>query len=169
MRVERANKHKEQLASKFFDTWGDERCKYWQVNGYNKGLPEIPDSDYSESHFVILDEDRIIGYVSYSIIRLTRAVYNLEIVNFTTEEQDRRIFGLGLSRILKNIFEVHGMSKLNFNVVVGNPVEKSYDKMIKRYGGRVVGVYKRDVMLLDGTLCDYKIYEILKEEYFANK
>lgn len=56
---------------------------------------------------------------------------------------------------------------MNFIVVVGNPIEKSYDKMIKKYGGRIVGTYKEDVKLIDGEYYDKKLYEILASEYFS--
>ena len=51
-------------------------------------------------------------------------------------------------------------------MIIGNPIEKSYDKMINKYGGRIVGIYKEDVKLIDGEYYDKKLYEILASEYF---
>ena len=51
-------------------------------------------------------------------------------------------------------------------MVIGNPIEKSYDKMVKKYGGRIIGTYKEDVKLIDGEYYDKKLYEILSSEYF---
>ena len=45
---------------------------------------------------------------------------------------------------MKDIFERFGFRKLVFSVAVGNPIEKSYDKMMERYGGRVVGIFKEE-------------------------
>ena len=55
---------------------------------------------------------------------------------------------------------------MNFSVVIGNPIEESYDKMIAKYGGRIIGIYKEDVKLTDGEYYDLKTYEILASEYF---
>ena len=59
--------------------------------------------------------------------------------------------------------------KLNFSVVVGNPIEKSYDKLIKRYGGRIVGTREKETTLVDGNLYDVKMYELFREDYLKSK
>lgn len=164
--IDVANKYVDELKKKFFDTWGKEKYKYWQINGYDKGCPDVPETNYGEAHFVILNNDDIIGYVSYNINRQTRCVWGFEAVNFS---DNRILFGLSMFRILKNIFEKDGFNKINFNVAVGNPIEKSYDKFIEKYGGRIVGYYKDDIILSDGTLCDYKLYEIMRVDYIKNK
>jgi len=164
--IDIANKYADELKKKFFDTWGKERYKYWQINGYDKGCPEFPETNYGEVHFVIKNADEIIGYVSYNINRQTRCVWGFEAVNFS---DNKTLFGLSLFRILKNVFEKDGFNKINFNVVIGNPIEKSYDKFIELYGGRIVGVYNEDIIISDGTLCDYKLYEIMKVDYLRNK
>ena len=64
------------------------------------------------------------------------------------------------------MFKRYGFQKLNFTVTVGNPIEKTYDKLVNRYGGRVVGVRRMDVKLMDGKLYDVKEYEILASDYF---
>jgi hypothetical protein len=40
-----------------------------------------------------------------------------------------------------------------------------YDKFIKKYNGRVVGISKESVRLTDGEFYDVKEYEILKDKY----
>jgi hypothetical protein len=103
------------------------------------------------------------GYISYNISRAENSAYSLSIINFS----DNKIaFGKDLSQALKDIFERYKFRKLNFTVLIGNPIEKSYDKMIKKYGGRIVGTYKEDVKLIDGEYYDKKAYEILASEYF---
>lgn len=164
--IDIANKYADELKNKFFDTWGKEKYKYWQINGYDKGCPAFPETNYNEAHFVILDNNDIIGYISYTIYRQTKSIGNFEAVNFS---DNKILFGLSLFRVLKNVFEKDGFNKINFNVAVGNPIEKSYDVFIKRYGGRIVGTYKDDIILSDGTLCDYKLYEIMKVDYLKNK
>ena len=167
--IDVANKYKEKLEKHFLGIWNNRKYDYWNTGGYNRSMPEIPGTDYNESHFAILDGDNIIGYISYDINRVSKVVSCLQAINFSEEPRHRIIFGVGLSRVLRNIFEVSNMSKITFSMTVGNPIEKSYDKLINRFGGRIVGTYKDDVMLSDGKLYDLKLYEILKSDYIKNK
>ena len=65
--------------------------------------------------------------------------------------------------------EKYNFRKLNFYVIAGNPAEKAYDKMIKRYGGRVVGYRRKNTRLFDGKYYDEKLYEVMREDYFRKK
>ncbi len=76
-------------------------------------------------------------------------------------------FGIDAGNAIKDIFEKYHLRKIFFSVVVGNPIEKSYDKMIERYGGRICGYYREHTKLIDGRFYDEKQYEILEKDYFA--
>jgi hypothetical protein len=76
-------------------------------------------------------------------------------------------FGRDVITAVKDIFEKYRFNKLDFSVVCGNPIEKTYDKLIKRYNGRVVGIREQEARLLDGKLYDVKEYELLAERYFG--
>jgi|WetSurMetagenome_2_1015567.scaffolds.fasta_scaffold124309_3 hypothetical protein len=54
-------------------------------------------------------------------------------------------------------------------VVIGNYIESTYDKICKKYGGRIVGIQSSEVKLIDGYHYDLKLYEILKEDYINAK
>ena len=75
---------------------------------------------------------------------------------------------MDLGQALTDIFERFKFRKLNFSVVIGNPIEKSYDKMIDKYGGRIVGIYKQEIKLIDGEYYDEKLYEITREDYLKS-
>ena len=70
--------------------------------------------------------------------------------------------------IRKSLFEKYKFRKLKFSVCIGNPIEKSYDKMIEKYNGRIVGTYLKDAKLFDGEYCDRKVYEIFREDYLKS-
>ena len=61
------------------------------------------------------------------------------------------------------LIEREDIRKLNFSVAIGHPIEKSYDKMVEKYGGRITGIKKEDVKLFDGKLYDLKGYEIFMD------
>lgn len=161
--LEPAIKYKEELQKAYYDTWFDDKYKYWNFGVYYSSL-QIDTDTWERNQFVSVIEGEVIGYISYSIARSDNSVHSLSIMNFSDK---KTAFGLDLGQALKDIFEKYKFRKLNFEVVVGNPIEKSYDKMIKKYGGRIVGTYKSDVRLIDGEYYDKKSYEILADEYFA--
>ncbi len=106
------------------------------------------------------------GYISYNIDRETDTVLSLGIISFNVNPF---CFAVDVYRAIKDIFDRFNFRKLIFSVVVGNPTEKQYDRLIQKYGGRIVGIYKQDVKLIDGHYYDLKIYEILQQDYIDKK
>lgn len=160
--LEPAIKYKEQLESIQYETWFNDKYKYWNNDVYYETL-QIDTNTWNKHQFVSVYNGEVIGYISYNVSRGDNSVYSLSIANFS----DNIIaFGKDLGQSLKDIFEKYKFRRLSFTVVVGNPIEKSYDKMIKKYGGRIVGTYKEAVKLIDGEYYDQKAYEILAKEYF---
>ena len=159
-----AQKYSDILKLKFANVLYDERYKF-----INRGW----DSEYQpskstwETHeFVSLSkEGEVLGYIVYDIDRNTYNAHGLLAVNFS---DNKFTYGLDLKRVIKNIFCKFNFNKLSFIVFCGNPIEKSYDKMVTKYGGRIVGIRKQDVKLSDGEYYDTKMYEILRED-FINK
>lgn len=160
--LEPAIKYRDQLENIQYDIWFEDKYKYWNADIFYNSL-QIDTDTWSRHQFVSVKDGVVIGYIEYSISRTNNSVSSLNIMNFS---DDKIAFGIDLRRALKDIFEKYKFRKLNFSVIIGNPIEKSYDKMIEQYGGRIVGVYKEDAMLIDGECCDRKIYEILASEYF---
>ena len=77
------------------------------------------------------------------------------IINFS----DKKItFGKDIGQALDEIFTKYNFRKLKFSVVVGNPIEKSYDKLIHEYCGRIVGTFKDHTRLIDNKNYDEKFY-----------
>lgn len=160
--LEPAIKYRDQLEKLQHNIWFNDKYKYWNCDIFYQSM-QIDDNTWSKHQFVSVYNGEVIGYISYNILRAEHNAYSLSIINFS---DNKAVFGVDLNRALKDIFEKYKFRKLNFNVVIGNPIEKSYDKMIKKYGGRIVGTYKEDVKLIDGEYYDKKIYEILASEYF---
>jgi hypothetical protein len=55
---------------------------------------------------------------------------------------------------------------LSFDAIIENPIEKTYDKLVLKYGGKIVGIREKEINLVDGKYYDIKEYEILAEKYF---
>lgn len=162
-----AIRYQEQLTDKFRSVWLKEKYKYWAGSTYFDDWEPIKNT-WVDHQFVSIRNGEIIGYIGYSINRADGDVaHELNIVNF--EEKPSITFSLDLGQALTDIFEKYNLRKLNFYVIVGNPAEKAYDKMIERYGGRVVGYRRKNKRLFDGKYYDDKLYEVMREDYFARK
>lgn len=162
--LDTAINHRDELIEKMRQTWFQEKYKFWNNANYyeEQGIAE---STWNDHQFVSLDsEGNVIGYIGYKIDRSSDYVYCLNIINFT---DNKTAFGMDAGEVLKNIFEKFHFRKLCFSVVVGNPIEETYDKMIKKFGGRISGYQKEHVRLIDGQFHNEKLYEILSRDYFT--
>lgn len=163
--LDNARKYKEELQSKFIDTWYDEKYKFYYIGGWHREYI-LPEDDWERMCFVSLDNDNnVLGCIMYSLDRNTSSAYDFGAINFSN---NKLIFGGDLCQAIDDIFCKFNMQRIEWNVVCGNPIEKSYDKMATKYGGRIVGTRKRVAKLSDNQIYDDKIYEILREDYLKS-
>jgi hypothetical protein len=166
--LEYAIKYEDKLRQLHLEIAFDPFYQFEQLTNYRDTF-ELPKDTWSANNFVSVYEGNILGITGYQIRRVENAVYGLYILHFGGPEAPHRyVFGKDVMTAIKDIFEKYRFNKLNFTVVRGNPIEKTYDKLIKRYNGRIVGVREQETMLIDGRLYDVKEYEILAKKYFAN-
>lgn len=161
-----AIKYKEQLIEKFQGTWFQEKYQFWNCTNYYEEF-QIADSTWEKHQFVSADASgEVIGYIGYYIDRPNEVVCSLNIVNFT---DNKVLFGMDAGHAIRDIFEKFHFRKLVFSVVVGNPIEPTYDRLIEKYGGYICGYQKEHVRLMDGNFYDEKLYEILATDYFRKR
>jgi RimJ/RimL family protein N-acetyltransferase len=164
-----AKKYESELVKLYQDIAFDPFYNFQQFDACRETF-EIPRNTWDGHYFVSLVGTKVIGYISYFIKRSEHYANSLNIVHFGGKDaKNGIIFGKDVMTALRDIFERFRFIKLDFCVVSGNPIERTYDKLIKRYGGRIVGIFKNETRLIDGRLYDVKHYEILAEEYFGSK
>jgi len=110
--------------------------------------------------------NKVLGYFRYNIDKDSNAAYAMQIMNFY---QPSIIFANDLKQFLTDIFEKFQFRKLRYACYIGNAIEKQYDKITQKYGGRIVGIQKEDNKLMDGKYYDCKLYEILLKDYLKNE
>ena len=163
-----AYSYKDILQKKFEEIMFKEYYKYYNNDCYYDYDCTPKDSSWNALQFVSIDkENNVVGYLSANINRSDNKISALEIVNF--DHKCNITFAKDLHTFLLDLFEKFNFRKICWGVVVGNPIEKMYDKYCLKYGGSIVGTHKRHIKLYDGELYDYKLYEILKEDYFKIK
>lgn len=161
--LDNAVKYEIELKKLFLNTWYDEKYKFYHAAGYVDDF-KVSDSNWTYMEFVSLDNNKnIIGYIKFKIDRQCNYVSDFYSINFSN---NKTIFGLDLYRAMKSMFDKFSFDKICFVVVVGNPIEKNYDKLTEKYGGRIVGYMEKHYQLSDGKKYNKKIYEITKENYY---
>lgn len=160
-------KHLDEFKKVHMNTWFNPKYMYYNYRSYYD-TPEIKESTWDCHDFVSLDKDgKIIGNIYYSIDRVRDSVFGLGIICY--DDKSNVTFGKDVLLAVNDMFEKFHFHKLSCSVVVGNPIEKTYDKLIPRYGGRIVGIERAEVKLIDGKYYDAKRYEILREDYMKAK
>ena len=157
--------YSDELKNKLRETWYIDKYKYYNYSSYFCDI-EIAKDTWNCQQFVSIDADNnILGYISYNVVRQTNSVEEFGIISFT---DNSIMFGRDLHQAILDIFLKFNYNKLSFMVVIGNPIEKYYDKIIKKCGGRIVGIKLQEVKLMDNKIYDVKMYEILRKEFINN-
>lgn len=177
--IDVALSHTEKLDELFRKTWFNDKYIFYNYLSWNERYAPS-NTTYNRHEFVSLNVyNDVIGYISYYIDRQAYFCYGLSIINFSSvmdkssdldDFEIMQIFSQDVITCLRNIFDKFKFNKITFDVAIGNPAEKHYDRLIKRVGGRIVGVYKNDIFI-NGEFYDKKLYELTRDEYmkFKNK
>ena len=151
----------EQIQKLYKTTWFDPKYRYYNYNTYWQSFT-VEDKTRDWHEFVSVSADgEIIGYISYFVERDTLNCRNFGIINFT----DNPLFGRDVLQAIKDIFERFNFHKLHFGVVIGNPIEPTYDRLCAKYGGRILCIEREETKLEDNKYYDVKRYEIMREDY----
>lgn len=155
---------KNELDTKLTEVWYDEKYKFY-FGSYQEEI-EIEDSNFHYIQFVSLDSNNeVIGFFNSALNRYSNLVSSLSIINFT----DNKItFARDIYHFIDYLFEVQNFNKIEFTVIQGNPIETSYDRIIEKYNGSIVGIQK-DKSLINGEYHNVKLYEIMREDYIKSK
>ena len=171
--IDLAYKYEEEIREKMLNTWYDEKYMFYHSSAYHTVWqnPKPEDGDWSNRHFVSLNSKKeVIGVIDYHVnIECDMATW-FGAINFTDDKLSNKMeFGKDIAQVIYDIFCKFNMRQLEFSVIVGNPIERSYDRMVRKYGGQITGIKHKHVKLLDGNYYDHKDYEIFREDYIMAK
>lgn len=164
--IKPAQLYNKELKEKFANIAYDLKYQFFNGDCYWDEYMPI-NSTWGNHEFVSIYNNEIIGYFRYRIHRGCNNVNSLQAINFL--KNPTIVFSKDMHKVLTDIFDKYKFNKISFRCIIGNPIEKSYDKIIKKYGGKIVGVHEKHVKLLDGLIYDCKDYEISRTSYEVNK
>lgn len=158
--------YKDKLQQQFQNIVFQDKYKYYNYDNYWHYTLKLSEDSWNDIELVSVDnQDNVRGFFRAGISRASDKVSSLAIINF----YDKNItFSRDLYQFLKDLFEKYNFRKIEFNIVIGNPIEKMYDKYINKYGGKIVGINKQSTKLQDGNYYDVKYYEIFREDYLKS-
>lgn len=162
--IKPAQLYAEELKRLYCETWYDSKYMYYHSYVGTEDL-HLPDNNYERHAFAILDNNEIIGYISYRLNWAAKVTYNFGIISF----KQSLVFGKDLMKIIDDIFMKYKMNKMEFYAFSDNPVIKHYYKFIDKFGGREVGILKQTNLLMDGKLHDSVMFELFRDDYLKNK
>lgn len=158
--LEVANLHEEELKRCMLQTWYDDKYKYYHPTMYRHW--ELP-AENNYRLFAVLDKNRmVIGYIEYWIEAHAEIAKDFIAINFS---DDIITFGKDLRQVIHDIFCVYNLRKMEFVVVIGNPIESTYDRLVEKYGGAIIGIRHDHFRLIDGRFYDEKLYEIMRDSF----
>lgn len=158
----------QEILTKLYTTlWFQEKYKFY-LSGWSCDNLELKKTTWDKHEFVSVDKDgNVLGFIDYWVDRCSNKATGLCAVSFT--EKPTVTFGRDLYQVIDDIFCKFNFNKLRFGVIIGNPIETTYDKLIAKYGGTICGYMKEEIKLFDGKLYDLKNYEIMREDYMQCK
>jgi hypothetical protein len=158
--------YKEKLNQPWQSVIFNEKYQFYNYgNSWNYKI-ELSENSNDSMEMVSVDaEDNVIGYIAAAIDRYTNKISNICAINF---EEVNFTFAKDFYQFLSDLFTKYKFRKIEWRVIIGNPAEKLYDKIIGKYGGRIVGVRYQSTITTDGILRDEKEYEIFKSDYDAH-
>lgn len=163
--LELAYANQEELQKKFLSIAFVDKYKYYNNSTYIGYKSDLSEDSWAELQFVSKKDGVVIGFLGASIDRTVGYVMALQAVNFC----DKSIaFSRDFHKFLTDLFIKYNFRKVNFSVVIGNPIERMYDRFIKKYGGRIVGTFEGETMLWDREYYDVKYYEITKDNFMKH-
>ena len=155
-----ANGYEKEITDQMRLVFLDSEYKYYFV-GY-RFLDENFITQDSVHYVSVNDYGVVIGYFFTELSRDENDVKSVGVIRFIKDKEWDVMFSKDLGNFLIELTEV--FRKIEFSVIIGNPIEKSYDKLVKRFGGRIVGTFTKTCRLKDGRYYDEKWYEIFPKK-----
>lgn len=140
--------------------------RYFFYTGYphSHELPKISTDD-DDYQWAITDNGKIIGYLAYRVYPVINSVENFGLYSFDDDEHSLIGRALVIGRDLTEKVDqlVNQYHRVSWRMIKGNPVQRSYDAIIKKYNGNRVVLH--DICKDNyGRYHDEYIYEIINPD-----
>lgn len=143
-----------ELEHKFAEEIYSERYYYYIGHPHIHQLPQIDDTNDCY-RWAIVDDDKVVGFLSYYIDGLLDSVTSFGLYSF---DEGNPVVGIDLFNELERLVKLY--HRIEWRVIEGNPVIRHYDKFCEMHGGNKVTLHDC-TKSMSGEYRDEYIYEIL--------
>lgn len=140
------------------------KCYYtedmmYETGGLHNWLPNIQEeTDSGRFQYAIVNTKKeLLGYLDYQIDWYSSCAHNFGLISFN---KGNPIIGADLFSELNKMMNEYKLHRIEWRMVGGNKVEKSYDRFCKQFNG-TKHVLKDVVKDMYGNYHDAIIYEII--------
>lgn len=137
----------------------------WYYGGWETEIV-VDKNTWNNIQMVSVDkEDNVHGYFSVAVDETLNRLASMSVINYGPKCD--LVFSKDFYQFLKYLFVDRGFHKLEWTVVIGNPIEKMYDRFCKKAGGNIIGISHDSAMLRDRRPYDQKHYEVFDRGVIA--
>lgn len=139
----------------------------YEVGSCDNYMPDIEDEPNKETYqYAIVDSNnKLVGYIEYQIDCYSSQAHRFGLMSF---DRGNPLIGQALFEVMEKLINDLKLHRIEWYMVSGNRVERSYDKYCKKYNGRKIVL--RDVFKDRlGKYHDSITYEIINRDYEDNK
>ena len=155
--LEPAILYKEDIIRKMQERFYTDDMMY-ETGGIDNWTPCIADCpDETTFQYAVVKDDEVIGYIGFKIDWYVSCAYNFGMISF---DKGNVSFGMALDKVMNMLINDFHLHRIEWRMVGGNPVERSYDRFCEKYHGtkHVLQDVIRDKY---GKYHDSIIYEII--------
>ena len=151
--------YKDQIEKQFKEYFYTDDMMYY--TGCIESFPIDVSENCGEQHYEYAvvsdkDEEHLIGYISFRIDWYSSVASRFGIFSF---DRGNPIMGKEVVKIINQLANEYKLHKIEWRMISGNPVQKSYDTLCKKYSGNC-HVIKDVFKDRHGDYHDDLIYEI---------
>jgi hypothetical protein len=147
---------KEEINKAFYEILYTEDFFYYAGYAHCHELSEIKPKDNVYQYAIVDEHRKLLGYFAYTI--QDDAVSNFGLISF---DKGNIIVGRDITQKLEELVKTY--RRMEWRMIGGNPVKRSYDRFYKKHGGNCVCLH--DVCKdLQGNYRDEYIYEIVNSK-----
>ena len=145
----------------------EDKYQYYNYGAHWDYDIKVDGSSWDRIQMVSVDsDDEVVGYFVATCDRAVNKISTIGAINFGDLNL---MFSKDCYTFISNLFDKFRFRKIEWCIVVGNPAENMYDKFSELYGGKIVGIQRESTIISDGTVCDVKEYELLRQDYELHK
>lgn len=140
---------------------------YTDIMMYESGSLDNQTPDIRENtgmdafdYAIVNSEDKLIGYISFKIDWYSSGAYNFGLISF---DPGNIIIGKDLYNLMNQLLNEYKLHRIEWRMVSGNPVERTYDRFLKKHNGNkyiMHDVFKDRT----GQYHDSIVYEIISNQ-----